>query len=674
MIGNTTILSPDENVLKILRRTRAKSSLSSSLASSSSPSVVVLVTVRPGEVKEAKTWSWAARSFGISNYLLVTYDRDSYDKLPDKGDVVLADNSCHPLKIYEALLSKGNSIVLLNAKEDLPWVERLPSVLEFLSSPSSSGCDMVIRGEPSEPYQEYITIRPTRQGQAFLKAITACHHQRRVISGDLDDGTAAAVVQEKRKRGLSLEENERDYSPANYEDLMHSVSLPSPSLKRCMSLQMEAITIMPATVCSLPSEFLTPNPGVIDMLIHRAINYHTPTSPTLHVIFSVTNPGRYESRYVRIREFIERMERRDHHHVQLHIVEMVYEEEEDGGYGPFNITEPDNPHHLQLRTKDMMWHKENLINIGVRKLLPPDWKAMAWVDAELEFESPTWALDTLKILTTGCRDVVQLFTHGLNLDARGVSFGVEGGFGFFYSFGSPYQKVWGPDWWHPGYAWAMSREGYEIIGRLYQYNIVGGGDEMQALSMMGYHGGLDNMKTMKGYIASPAHHRHVVEWERGTSQLRIGYTPGVVKHHFHGERNKRGYYPRQMIVKEMAYDPATHVKMREGDDVLVPTEAFPPESLKKIRDYFKSREEDEGYHGPRSYQNHPIREALENSKPIDKTLHVIVVIPPQLPPEFSCQDLSFGCMRQGRESHLKAALDRMVDTNYYDSGNLQVNN
>ena len=63
-----------------------------------------------------------------------------------------------------------------------------------------------------------------------------------------------------------------------------------------------------------------------------------------------------------------------------------------------------------------MWHKENLINLAVERLLPSDWKAVAWVDAEVEIESPTFALDTLKILN-GHRDIVQLFSHGLDLDA-----------------------------------------------------------------------------------------------------------------------------------------------------------------------------------------------------------------------------------------------------------------
>lgn len=45
-----------------------------------------------------------------------------------------------------------------------------------------------------------------------------------------------------------------------------------------------------------------------------------------------------------------------------------------------------------------------MINLGVRYLLPEKWKAFAWIDADIEFENSTWAVDTLKILN-GSRDI-----------------------------------------------------------------------------------------------------------------------------------------------------------------------------------------------------------------------------------------------------------------------------
>ena len=77
--------------------------------------------------------------------------------------------------------------------------------------------------------------------------------------------------------------------------------------------------------------------------------------------------------------------------INLFIVEMIYKNQK------FIITDKNNKNHLQLKTDIPIWHKENMINLGVKYLLPKDYKAFAWIDADIEFESSTWAIDTLKI-------------------------------------------------------------------------------------------------------------------------------------------------------------------------------------------------------------------------------------------------------------------------------------
>lgn len=88
-----------------------------------------------------------------------------------------------------------------------------------------------------------------------------------------------------------------------------------------------------------------------------------------------------------------------------------------------------NPRHLQLRTQ--IRHKENMVNLGIYRLLPSDWKAVAWIDADVEFESGTWVLDTLKVLN-GYKDVVQVFSHFVDMDHDESTLGVFSSFGFQY--------------------------------------------------------------------------------------------------------------------------------------------------------------------------------------------------------------------------------------------------
>jgi hypothetical protein len=106
----------------------------------------------------------------------------------------------------------------------------------------------------------------------------------------------------------------------------------------------------------------------------------------------------YIRRYILMNEFLKRMEMEETD-VIVYVVELAYKNQR------FVITDAKNKRHLQLRAETPLWHKENMINIAVKKLLPKTWKAMAWIDADLEFESATWAKDTLKILN-GCKDVV----------------------------------------------------------------------------------------------------------------------------------------------------------------------------------------------------------------------------------------------------------------------------
>ena len=143
-------------------------------------------------------------------------------------------------------------------------------------------------------------------------------------------------------------------------------------------------------------------------IIKTSIKNNEPIEDKLHVIIVISNPCQYAKRYILAKEFIKRIEM-DETNVNLYIVELAYDKQK------YYLTSSTNKNHLQLCSNKPIWHKESMINVGVSKLLPVNWKAMAWIDADIEFESPTWALDTLKILN-GSMDIVQLFSHAVDMD------------------------------------------------------------------------------------------------------------------------------------------------------------------------------------------------------------------------------------------------------------------
>jgi len=265
--------------------------------------------------------------------------------------------------------------------------------------------------------------------------------------------------------------------------------------------------------------------------------------------------------------------------VLLYIVELAYNGED------FYVTQFDNPRHLQLRTHTApLWHKENMINLGIRKLLPKTWKAVAWIDADIEFDSPTWPLDTLKILN-GYKDVVQLFSHAVDMDAKGYTLTTFSGFGYNYEQGHKYVAS-GPDYWHPGFAWACTRRAYERMGGLYDISILGSGDHnmcyayiFNVLESVNAGAHIDYKDTLEALQTRACH-------------LRLGYVPGVIRHFFHGSKKNRKYKERWQILVKHAYSPKEHITTN-SDGLLIPTKKCPPGLLDDIMNYFKERNEDE---------------------------------------------------------------------------------
>jgi hypothetical protein len=278
-----------------------------------------------------------------------------------------------------------------------------------------------------------------------------------------------------------------------------------------------------------------------------------------------------------MKEFINRFELEESN-LSLYIVELAY------GDQKFIITDSKNKRHLQLRTECPLWHKENMINIAVKKLLPTKYKAFAWIDADIEFENSTWATDTLKILN-GSRDIVQLFSHAVDMDKNECSMSVFNSAGYQFTKGLPFSST-SPNLWHPGFAWAMTRKAYEKIGGLYEKGILGSGDNIMMLSILGKGIKSINAESSEEYVNS------ILEYEKKIKTLRFGYVPGVIRHHFHGLKINRKYHERWAILLKHKYNPELHIT-NDTFGVIIPTHQFPEGLKEDIMNYFKERNEDE---------------------------------------------------------------------------------
>jgi hypothetical protein len=298
-----------------------------------------------------------------------------------------------------------------------------------------------------------------------------------------------------------------------------------------------------------------------------------PLNGILDVVTVISNPVRYKTRYRLYKQFEK--------HVldsgaRLTTVEIAYANRE------FEITSASNPRHVQLRSPYELWHKENMLNIGINRL-PPDWEYVAWIDADLMFARPDWVQETIQQLQH--YSVIQMFATCLDLDPNYNPFFTHKG--FVYSYQNKLAGGNAYEFWHPGYAWAARREAIDGMGGLIDWAILGAADHHMATALIGNvlkscHGGMS-----QGYRDS------LLRWQGEADKhvrRNIGYMDGVVLHYWHGRKKDRNYVGRWDVLVKNGYDPRYDIK-RDWQGVWQLTDRSIP-LRDGIRNYFRQRNED----------------------------------------------------------------------------------
>lgn len=313
-----------------------------------------------------------------------------------------------------------------------------------------------------------------------------------------------------------------------------------------------------------------------------------PLPDKLHVMTVLSNPPRFRSRYNLYREYAKRV--LDSSAI-LHTCEIAF------GQRHFEITDPSNPHHLQLRTSHEIWHKENALNVLLQhaRRLYPDMRYVAWVDADIHFARPDWAQETLHQLQH--YEIVQMFSHAQDLGPNSEPY--EGNRpGFMWSYlnerPNPHDMPEGWDWatsghsvsdgvapascyyppaagapgrisWrftHPGFAWAARLSALDKLavgpyGPLVDWAILGSGDYHMATALVG-HVEYSLSKQM------PGRYRELCwKWqEKSEKYIRrnVGCVPGIVNHGWHGKRAARLYDKRWKFLAVSRFNPDLDLK------------------------------------------------------------------------------------------------------------------
>ena len=283
-----------------------------------------------------------------------------------------------------------------------------------------------------------------------------------------------------------------------------------------------------------------PNMGEVHPNVHEAWRGWS-ADQTLHVIAVYQNPFRWRTRRELFHNFCEHM--RATSNVALHVVEVAF------GDRPFEVSTPAD---IQLRTRHVLWLKENAINVAVQRL-PADWKYAAYVDGDFNFTRQDWALETIHALQH--YPWVQTFSSYAALGPEHIPLRVRPSFAYVYRTYPMFTVSGGCDagfvdarpWTREGFvdgrgsqpkppagktapapvngvtqqrfrklsepgatggAWAWTREGFSSVGGLLDTCILGSGDWHVAFGLVG-----DKGLYSEG-LCTPAYVDSITRWQR----------------------------------------------------------------------------------------------------------------------------------------------------------------
>jgi hypothetical protein len=312
--------------------------------------------------------------------------------------------------------------------------------------------------------------------------------------------------------------------------------------------------------------------------VHAADLYET--CKDICLVTCYFNPSNYKSKYDNYLKFRDKIRCSGLH---LITIECAF------GDSVFNL--PTSLDVIQIRSTSVMWQKERLLNLAIQSL-PHEVKKVAWLDCDILFSNPRWAIETSELLDKF--PVVQPFMRVFRLPKGQEFYNGEAeswrSFGYVFNL-SPdlFKKGNFHQHGHTGLAWAARREILEKY-HLYDALISGSADHMMAHAMCGDFSSScvkrimgDNSRLLS----------HFLQWGKavyGEVNGKIGYTQGTVLHLWHGETENRKYITRHDELMKCDFDPQQDIQI--GGSGTWEWNTNKPELHQWAIDYFSCRKED----------------------------------------------------------------------------------
>jgi len=248
--------------------------------------------------------------------------------------------------------------------------------------------------------------------------------------------------------------------------------------------------------------------------------------------------------------------------------------------------------HLKFKLKNILWVKENLINLAIKDL-PDDAEFIAWSDRDIYFLNPLWVEETIEKLKT--YDIVQPWSDVIHLNVfHSLTFISKRKNTLSFSNKSELcAKINFDDCNHQiatstGQIWAINKSFYQKIEKINDIEIIGGADSIIASFCV-----LKDPSYIK-ILSQKTSTKSKEVWRRYQEKfedVKYSYVDGLIVHYWHGHLQNRLYSKRHDVLKYLNYNPHRDIKYDENGVIQLTDEGKRLESL--IKEYFISRKENE---------------------------------------------------------------------------------
>jgi hypothetical protein len=303
----------------------------------------------------------------------------------------------------------------------------------------------------------------------------------------------------------------------------------------------------------------------------------------LWVITCYFNPGNYQRRLANFREFRRRLA------APLVAVELAFD-------GPFELSPSDADVLVRLRGGAVLFQKERLLNIAWRHL-PPRAEKIAWLDADVFFETEEWISATVKRLDDF--PVVMPYSRVAELRrdtpvrATPALTDCDLGYSLLHRWNSGellpgvLQSNMRLARTNAGLAWACRRDAFEGIG-FYDACVAGSGNRAILGAALGHID--DTIAYLRMSDRWAEHYRNWAHRHFDRVQGRIGSVDATVFHLWHGDLERRRYSGRHQEFAKYAFDPGCDIGSHASGCWAWSSEK--PQMHEFLRRYFVERRED----------------------------------------------------------------------------------